>query len=634
MHLLPRLYLTTLGLILLTIIGRAQEFRSFDGSGNNLMHTDWGAANAPMLPLAFNSFKDSIGEPGGSDINARDISNIVFPQKKDKRSQAGLSDYVSIFGQFIDHDITLVSNGTEYWPIEISVDDTVMRLLRQIMFFRSKPAPGTGTSKQNPRLYNNEITAFIDGSVIYGSDIKRNTWLRSFKGGKLKMSEGGLLPWNTLTGEFNDALDPNAPEMADDFKRGKKHFVAGDIRANENPLLTTLQTLFVREHNRLCDVISAEHPEYNEEEVFQRARKWVGALLQNITFNEWLPAMGIHLPQYQGYNPEVNPGILNSFAASAYRLGHTLISEKILRLDANGTTIFYGNLPFEEGLFNPKEVLRAGLEPYIKGMAGQVQQEMDCQMIDGLRNFIFNDPKTGKSVGFDLAAINIARGRDRGVPFYNDLRAIFGLERVNTFNDITSDPEVARDLMTAYGDVDLIDSWVGMLAEDHVEGAMVGPLLDTILKDQFIRLRDGDRFYFMNDPDFTEEQKQEIRQTSLSDIILRNTTMDCIQENVFFMEDQAGFRCWPFVVETDLDMSITPMPIVSESKLNIYSKKDQEVHARLIGIDGKEKWAYDYQLSKGENHLTLQVNPLLPRGIYVFILEAGEEFNALKVFIE
>ncbi len=612
----------------------AQEFRTIDGKNNNPDHPDWGAAGALMLPLSINSFKDSAGTPGGPDINARWISNIIFPQTSSYPSKNGLSDYVWAFGQFIDHDITLVNNGTEFFRIKIPPDDTTMRHLRKILFYRSKPAEGTGSSPANPRRYANEITSFIDGSVIYGSDIKRNAWLRTFTGGKLKVSEGNMLPWNTLSGEFNDNLDPNAPFMADDFSRSRKHFVAGDIRANENPLLTTLQTLFVREHNSLCDEISREHPEFSEEEIYQWARKINGAILQNIAFHEWLPAMGILLPEYTGYDPQVNPNIYNNFAASAFRMGHTLINENISRLNTDGDTGFYGNLPLENGLFNPKEVLRTGITSYIKGMAGQMQQELDCRMIDGLRNFIFKSPRDGQEYAFDLAAINIARGRDRGVPLYNDLREEYGLPRINEFNEISSDVEVVKDMKTAYGTVDSIDSWVGILAEDHMEGKMVGPLLYRILLQQFTNLRDGDRFYFENDPDLSDEQKEQIKETTLADVILRNTNMDCIQDSVFFMQPQKGYRCWPFVVDTDLDISITPIPIVSESKLNIYSARDQEIHARIIGIDGREKWARDYPLVKGENHLKISVTPQLSKGVYVFIIESGERFNAIKIFID
>ena len=96
---------------------------------------------------------------------------------------------------------------------------------------------GTGTDPSNPRQHGNGITGWIDASNVYGSDIDRATWIRTFSDGKMKISNYNLLPWNTVTGNINDEIDFNAPFMADDTRSLTKYFVAGDIRANENPLL-------------------------------------------------------------------------------------------------------------------------------------------------------------------------------------------------------------------------------------------------------------------------------------------------------------------------------------------------------------------------------------------------------------
>jgi len=141
--------------------------------------------------------------------------------------------------------------------------------------FRSLSMPGSGTSDDNVRTYANGITAYIDGSAVYGSSESRASWLRSYEGGKLKVTTGNLLPWNTVTGNFNDPTDPTSPFMEDAEGNGPKHFIAGDVRANENPLLAAVHTLFVREHNRLADEIAAENPGFNDEELYEAARKKV-----------------------------------------------------------------------------------------------------------------------------------------------------------------------------------------------------------------------------------------------------------------------------------------------------------------------------------------------------------------------
>src|SRR6202011_2516467 len=101
-------------------------------------------------------------------------------------------------------------------------------------------------------------------------------------------------------------------------------FLTGDVRGNENVLLVSIETLFVREHNRLADQFAAEHPEWTDEQLYQAARQVVGAEIESITYNEFLPALlgpGA-LPAYVGYDPSINPGIANEFSTAAFRVGH------------------------------------------------------------------------------------------------------------------------------------------------------------------------------------------------------------------------------------------------------------------------------------------------------------------------
>jgi len=111
----------------------------------------------------------------------------------------------------------------------------------------------------------------------------------------------------------------------------------------------------------------------------------------------------------------------------------------------------------------------------------------------------------------------------------------YGLAPVNSFSDITSNHELAEKLEDTYGDVNNIDLWVGALAEDHVPGSSLGQLLQVAMIDQFVRLRDGDRFYFENDTGLTADDKQMIRNTDLSDIIRNNSDADGVQQNVFYV---------------------------------------------------------------------------------------------------
>lgn len=157
-------------------------------------------------------------------------------------------------------------------------------------------------------------------------------------------------------------------------------------------------------------------------------------------------------------------------------------------------------------------------------------QDVDTYVIDDVRNFLFGTPGNG---GLDLVSLNIQRGRDHGLPTYNQARIELGLTPAATWSEITSDTTIQERLAQAYdSNIEMIDVWVGGLAEDHMPGALVGPLFYTILKDQFERFRDGDSFFYKNI--YSEHEIKKLEKTTLADIIRRNTSIDEeIQDNVF-----------------------------------------------------------------------------------------------------
>ncbi|MEL7159600.1 MAG: peroxidase family protein, partial [Bacteroidota bacterium] len=401
----------------------------------------------------------------------------------------------------------------------------------RIPLLRNAPRFGTGSGVGNPRQYDNELTAFIDASSVYGSDDARASWLRSFTDGKLKVSTGNLMPYNTIDGEINSPVDPRAPHMADAVGRATRLFVAGDIRANENPLLATFHTLFVREHNRQCDLLKAANPDWDDERLYQHARKLVGGLIQSITYDEWLPAMGVNIPAYSGYSTTANPQLSNVFTAAAFRVGHTLLNANIRRLGSDGRVLDEGNMTLREAFFNPDAVRETGLDPFLRGMAEQVQQKMDNLIVDDVRNFLFGPPGAG---GLDLAAINIARGRDRGLPSYNRIRQAYGLPINFEFSQINPDPDVYRALASVYADdINEIDPWVAMLAERPMDGSIFGQTIQRIMGQQFQSLRDGDRFYYENDPVLSDAEKDWIRNMTFRDVVMYNSGISLMQDNVF-----------------------------------------------------------------------------------------------------
>ncbi len=623
----------------ITLFG--QETRSYDGYGNNISNDkNWGSANTPLIrELSSVGYTDGFGAMDPTLPQPRLISTSIFdqPNSEDFFAKDSLSDYVWAFGQFLDHDISLVSSGNEDVFLQVPIDDNTFT--QDIHTTRDQVVDGTGTEVGNPRQFNNQISAYIDGSNVYGSDEVRANWLRTFSGGKLKTSEGDMLPWNTVDHRtYNSSIDLTAPHMESPAGFSDKLFVAGDVRANENLVLLSIHTLFVREHNRICDQLALNHPTWNDEQIYQHARRTVIALIQKITYYEWLPSIGIRLgeemPHYTGYDENVNAGIFNSFSAAAFRMGHTLIGNTIVRINNDGSIYEDGHIPIRFAFFNPKELALTtnGIDVYFKGMATHVQQEMDCKVVSGLRNFLFA-PEGG--TGFDLASLNIFRGRDRGIPSYNTIRTDMGLPKINNFITLTGDADEAAQLEEIYGDIDRVEAWVGMLAEDKMPDAMIGEVLMDILISQFKNLRDGDRFYFEDNQNLSILEKEEILDTYFQDVIMRNTGISLMQKNVFKAMPHEEIPSGPFITPIHLESIIYPNPVdTDETTLKLYSNQEGEAQLYLLNSTGQILRNYQYSVISGDNFIPINIGSDLPRGTYFVQVILNDQHNTVTLFRE
>jgi hypothetical protein len=463
--------------------GTASPFRSIDGSGNNPLHADWGRTLTPLLRRTTCAYGDGLDLPSGANRpSARAISNVVAAQTSSRMNERYATDFLWQWGQFLDHDLSLTEAASppEAFPVSVPSGDPWFDPGHTGIATMDMSRSDYESDAARVRQQRNSITAFIDASQVYGSDPVRAAVLRGPQG-RLRTSAGNLLPWN-------DTGLPNAPSPS-----LPGYFLAGDVRANEQIGLTAMHTLFVREHN---SIVAALLPMGLPDDLnYEVARALVAAEIQAITYDEFLPVLlGPNaLPPYTGYRPNVDPQIANEFSTVAFRVGHTMLSPTLLRLGANGQQIAGGHVPLRSAFFTPAWIVSDGIDPILRGLAGQRAQEVDPYVVDDVRNFLFGAPGSG---GFDLASLNIQRGRDHGLPGYARMRRQLGLARVHHFAAISSDPIIRSRLATAYASVDDIDAWVGGLAEDHVPGAMVGPLFRRILVDQFERLRAGDRYWY------------------------------------------------------------------------------------------------------------------------------------------
>lgn len=487
------------------------ELRTIDGTGNNGAHPAWGAAGTPLLRRLPSAYSDDVESPAGPDRpSAREISNVVAAQAEPLPDPDRFTSLVWQWGQFLDHDLDLTPAADPEEPLDVPVPagdawfDPGNTGTAAISVDRSAWDEVAGVRQQI-----NGITSFIDASNVYGSDPERARALRTLDGsGRLKTGPGNLLPFNT------EGL-ANAPASSPNF------FLAGDFRANEQVGLMAMHTLFVREHNRWTRFFRNRDPAASGDELYESARAMVAAQMQAITYREFLPRLlgRDALGRYEGYRPEVNPGISNAFATAAYRFGHTMLPDTLWRRGRDGLPVAQGDLPLAQAFFRPDVLQATGVDPILRGLVLQQAQPIDARVVDAVRNFLFGEPGSG---GFDLASLNIQRGRDHGLPSFNEAREALGLSPLRRFRAFDPQrPEVGDRLAAAYATVDDVDLWVGGLSERKAPGSKLGRTFHAILVDQFRRLRDGDRFWYRSY--LPNDLVERVEAVTLTEILRRNS---------------------------------------------------------------------------------------------------------------
>lgn len=606
------------------------EIQSLDGSNNNPRHPTWGMAQTIYPRKGPAHYADGLSQPFDGP-NPRYISNrIVNDTNQNLYTPRDVSQWAFVWGQFVDHTIAqrlgrrLVTDPGEPFNIPVNAADPMESFpntLGMIPVDRSRPAEGTGVT--NPREQINTLSSYLDGEAVYGNEAARLAWLR--EGANLFMVNN-YLPRRDSRGD--PASAPNMVAGGRLFATPEKAAVAGDPRANENPALLATQTLMAREHNRLVSLL----PNWlSQEDKFQIARAVLIAEQQYITYTEFLPALGVKLPRYTGYKPRLQPDVTNEFATVGYRAHSQIRAEFKIEaeigrysqstldaLAANGVIVTPKSdhvellIPLgEDAFFNPDLLELLQLGPMLQGIGLKPQAKNDEQVGNLLRSFPFQIPippnptcSTDPSlppciVGFnDLVATDIARGRDHGMPTYNQLRVAYGLPPVTSFRQITgeatesfpSDPlltpgdeindpdsldftalydakgrpttpeadnatsgvrrtSLAARLKAIYGTVDNVDAFVGMIAEKHKSGTEFGETQLAIWKHQFTALRDGDRFFYANDPllRFVRVVFGIDYRKNLGDLIALNTDIprESMGRNVFFAHDAGAASLAP-----------------------------------------------------------------------------------------
>ena len=561
----------------------ADSIRAFDGSCNNREEPARGAsftAFRRLLPAHYedglmqlngfrqskledNMFRDGPFTPPHP--SARLVSSTII---RDRPINAvNLTHLAMQWGAFAAHDFSLT---VEFPNPNCDVENCVCTdVCAPVQVPGDDQSFGVGTPRNGsclpfsrtlaacsskdfqPRTQVNEITHYLDGSVIYGSTKTRARFLREFSGGRLKV--GKPFP----EGSGKDSLPEIPPCPPGENSKGEETpapdnccppgfstcFVAGDVRANEEVSFVVIHTIWLREHNRIAAALSTLNPEWDDERLYQESRKIVSAQLEQITLYEFLPVIlgktffDKLIGAYPGYQPDRDSSIPNSFSTAAYRFGHTLIQDTFARLGPDYEPNDLGPLRLVESFMNPQGYFDSqGTDPIVRGWFTQPARAFDEFVNSVLTNQLF---ERDAGMGLDLATLNIQRSRDHGLPPYPvwksfcekrfpELRGLFEFS-----NELTK----IRFLQT-YGALDTLDLWPGGLAEEVIPGGMVGPTFACIFAITFSDLRNGDRFWYENtDPQiFTPAQLAEIRKTSLARVLCDNgDAISTIQRNPFVM---------------------------------------------------------------------------------------------------
>ncbi|KAG0228061.1 hypothetical protein BGW41_003566 [Actinomortierella wolfii] len=365
----------------------------------------------------------------------------------------------------------------------------------------NQTVPTTGPGGQRTRVGVNMVTSFLDASFLYGSNSETVRRLREPQGCRMRVSKG------------KDGKDyPPLQEQ----NSSRYDFGASTTRA-QDALVSLFITIFIREHNNYCEKLKKLDTSLSDDDAFEQSRAYIIALFQHITYTEYLGMILGQTLQPAGpdsYKPEVTPGIDVFFATASFRYGHSELSDYYQIMDNNDQ--YLTTLSMRD-LRDARLIETYGMETFARLCARQIQEEVDIYYSDETRNAVNSAGRP-----FDLAQLDILRGRDHGIPFYNEARKLFGLPPKTSFAEMSSDPAIQKKLQDLYGSVDRIETIVGALLEQHGEASNLGDLFWRSIYQQFWNIRASDRFWYTRPGVLSPGVLAEVRRTTLRSLMMRH----------------------------------------------------------------------------------------------------------------
>lgn len=562
----------------------------------------WGRAGNGLRRLVENTYDDELFSPrtlADSGCSLPSARTVTASLVRDKDAEcAHQSSFSTVFGQFISHDISHTpvytmadlplherqklgdsrvipccpSSGTVFSdppmhpqcnPIKIDEGDPFYKKYNQrcMQMVRSLAAPDPECIPR-PMQQMNALTPYLDVSTVYSSDDKLADHLRAHQGGLLR-NNGGLLPPrdNSLHKRSISNADWVAPWQGNDkYSKDVFHhngpiypvnascgtgcvgcicYQSGDARVNEQPQLTMMHTIWMREHNRIARALHKRHPKWGDERLYQETRRLVVAEYQHIVYNEYLPVIlgydycnrhallplnGDKFSEF--YRNDIRVDVATEFSTAAFRMGHSQVQDLIKLVSKLGQKT---NAHMTNGYFDPKLVSskKEMLSEMARGLLDQPSEQIDAEFDESVYGFLFKNRFGERPYGMDLAAVNIHRGRDHGIGTYTQLATHCLQQSFGTWPSLRKvmSADAVKRLQLVYDDPQDVDLFIGGLMETHADGAKVGPTFQCIIADTFFRLRFGDRFFYDNSNmahSFTAAQLAQLRRASMARVFCDN----------------------------------------------------------------------------------------------------------------
>ncbi|XP_076245198.1 peroxidasin [Calliopsis andreniformis] len=549
---------STLLQLMVSCKGIDSRYRTYSGKCNNALHPTWGAALEAYVRLLPPEYADGVSLPRTDLPSARDVSSRVHSGGLDLKHPY-LMALTALFGQFLVHDLAHtpkmeLPDGAKLKCCDVDYEhfhpecfpiraDNAVGCME---YSRSAPHPGNSLQgcKLGPRQQINQASSYLDLSPVYGSSEDVAKALRSGKGGLLNTQRKNL------------PMPSPKYESCRGASKAFPCFLSGDSRVNENPGLTLMHVLFLREHNRVASELGQLNPHWDDEKLYQEARRIVIAEMEHITYNEFLPVVlgETTLDKYQlrlmyrgyfrGYDTRTDATLSNS-VASAGLFFIAALTPKTLDLVDSRSALKSGERSLLSAFYAPQEFYEAGaIDRLIIGAtAGHSRKPLPPGLNEILLERYFHDGKSN-DVAVDYAAQVIQQGRDHGLPLYVKWRSFCNLPDVNDFESLRG--SMAKDtiekLRAVYKNVQDIDLVTGALSEAPVSDSVLGPTFLCLLGRTFRNIRFGDRYWYENTNSpgsFTLNQLEEIRKVTMAQLLCYNgDRLNWIQPRAFLLKDR------------------------------------------------------------------------------------------------